>query len=76
MRNDWIIAFKVVKVQHSHVVVSLIFEFEQWFPSWELMNAIDIIYLQYWLNLHVKEMFWRHLALLRLISILKSSILS
>jgi hypothetical protein len=33
MWDDWIIAFKVVKVQHSHIVVSLIFEFEQWFPS-------------------------------------------
>jgi hypothetical protein len=28
------------------------------------MNAIDIFYFQYWLNIHAKEMFWRHLALL------------
>ncbi len=30
----------------------------------KLMNAIDIFYFQYWLNIHAKEMFRRHLALL------------
>ncbi len=29
------------------------------------MNAISIIYLQYWLNLHVDDMFQKHLALLK-----------
>jgi hypothetical protein len=29
------------------------------------MNATNIIYPQYWLNLHAKDMFWGHLALLK-----------
>jgi hypothetical protein len=29
------------------------------------MNAINIIYPQYWLNLHAKDMFWGHLALIK-----------
>jgi hypothetical protein len=42
----------------------MIFEFEWQFSSQELMDAIDIFYFQYWLNLHAKEMFWGHLTLL------------
>jgi hypothetical protein len=42
----------------------MIFEFGRQFSSQELMNAIDIFYFQYWLNIHAKEMFRGHLALL------------
>jgi hypothetical protein len=49
--------FEVVKVARSHVTVSLIFELKRQFPNHDLMNAIGIIYLQYWLNPHDDEMF-------------------
>jgi hypothetical protein len=29
------------------------------------MNATNVIYPQYWLNLHAKDMFWGHLTLLK-----------
>jgi hypothetical protein len=49
--------FEAMKVARSHVIMSLIVEFERQFPNHDLMNATCIIYLQYWLNPHVDKMF-------------------
>jgi len=56
-RDDWTMGFEAVKVARSHVIVSLIVKFERQFPNHDLMNATCIIYLQYWSNPHVDEMF-------------------
>jgi hypothetical protein len=35
------------------------------FPSQESMNAISIIYFQYWLNFHVEEMLLKALGFIK-----------
>jgi hypothetical protein len=50
MQDDQTIAFEVVKVLCSHATMSFITNFEHQFPNQDLMNAIDIVYPQYWLN--------------------------
>jgi hypothetical protein len=42
--DDWTSMFEIVKVQCSHVAISLIKELEQQFPNQELMNTTCIIY--------------------------------
>jgi hypothetical protein len=54
---DWLVVVEVVKKQCSSATQRLIEELDQRFPSQEIMNAIDIIYPQFWLQLEVKHDF-------------------
>jgi hypothetical protein len=46
-KEDWAWVIDYVKKWCIEVAASLIFEFERWFPTQELLNAIGIVYFQY-----------------------------
>jgi hypothetical protein len=65
--DDWTLAFEAIKVQCSHVAISLIREFE----AAVLQLGIDecnwqIIYLQCWFKLFAKETIRGHLTLAKI----------
>lgn len=62
---DWLVVVEVVKKQCSSATQRLIEELDQRFPSQEIMNAIDIIYPQFWLQLEVKHDFLVQLNILK-----------
>ncbi len=54
-----------MKEQCLVAAASLIEELARRFPNHEFMNAIGIVYPQYWLNFKLENMFPTHLALLK-----------
>jgi hypothetical protein len=58
-------AIKVVKVQCTATCDLLVFELERKFPNHKLMNALGIIYPQYWLQPNCESTFMDHLALIK-----------
>jgi hypothetical protein len=50
-------AMAEVKLKGASAIEKLIFEFQNCFPFHELMNALGVVYSQYWLGLNLKLLF-------------------
>jgi hypothetical protein len=61
----WVVATKKVKEQCLVAIANFIKKLAWRFPNREFMNAIGIVYPQYWLNSKVENTFLAHLALLK-----------
>jgi len=62
-KENWARTIDYVKKQCTEIVASLIFEFERQFLAQELLNAIGIIYPQYWLVLEAETKILGHMAI-------------
>jgi hypothetical protein len=58
IKEDWVVICQDVKNQCIYV---LILELERRFSTQELMNAIGIVYPQYWVKPKIAMMFLKHL---------------
>jgi hypothetical protein len=50
IRDDWVSVYQNVKNQCTFVAKGLIAKLDTQFPTQDLMNATNIIYLNYWLQ--------------------------
>jgi len=64
-KDDWVCVCQNVKDQCISITKGLITKLDRRFLAQDLMNAIGIIYLQYWLQLEVVSMFLDHLQILK-----------
>jgi hypothetical protein len=62
-KDMWATCVKNVQQQCSKVVASLICQLERQFPARELLNAIGVIYPQYWMASKAKTTFPNHLVI-------------
>jgi hypothetical protein len=60
-RDDWVHICQNVKDQCTSIAKGLIAKLDKWFSIQDLMNAMGIIYPQYYLQLEVASMFLGHL---------------
>ncbi len=64
-RDGFEITIKVVKTQCTTIFDLLVTKLEQRFPNHELMNALGVIYPQYWLQLDCESTFTIHLNVIK-----------
>ncbi len=65
IKQVWVDCVESLKHQRSKVVTNLIFELKRRFLAQELLNAIEVIYLQYWLIPKAKTTFSSHLVIIQ-----------
>jgi hypothetical protein len=62
-KEAWVEIVTSMKEQCCFVAARLIIDLEKQFLAQELLNAIKVIYLQYWLALEAETIFLGHMAL-------------